>query len=1405
MKFRAPARPLVLCLLAAALPLAAQSYQTSFSEVKFDRAKTPATFHGGASVDLPTGALTYDVPMGPGIGARGLKFIPTLTTRFAPQITPPNPWNYYLSTAQSQVSWGGINCAFTPGFFVLGVAADHGQGPTIADEFLLPMGGTGSLVSAGGDLPNSLLQGSDGVNLALAFGLTGVTSTILVRGSNGELILYLAGPAYPTQNLYRWRDTIDYPNPPYPGASVETFPAPGGILVISPDGATATEFTYVNPQYRLPFYESPTPAAVPSRLERVRETDGDHLLPKDLDANLPNDLVAVHYLPVSMRNRLGDVISFDHHKTLQGGAGNGVDYVATWSYNGATLGSVAVTLQTGPPIDHSVPVINAGVTNTSSARIQVDYSGSNLPSYTVDAYERYGISVQSYEAWGQAKKSAWDQFRRDFQAIQVTMSPTGEAVQFGYQDTVGDIGATLHSLTMPGRQVTFTWASYPYRKANAVGGWGFVLLGAANTDVYRSAGVVQVEDRDLTSGGQTRTTTYDRVVPVPDADHESGPYWSSTEFHVAVTHPDGRVSFTRYAEPINGLFPEAATPSQTFQSLAFLKHVATEIRDYAPGQNWSSDLSAPASASSAYHVVQYGAPATGAESDRFAVDGWLNNTYWGLAKVWNSQGMGSASVPYPLRTESWDRDAGGAISRHQVEVRTDWDPVGFGWQTRRYQSDAGANAVVQTSSYDYESIPAAWWMSRVTSERRPGQPPIRRTYDDLNRVTLVEENPGGDPEVDVHFAYSGHMEPDSAWLTSPTLSQSGLVGATYGFDGTTGFVNSISPWGVSFNYQQTEDAYRRVLSQTDPNGFAVSIGYEAAGRLGSIDPQGGEVGTSYVYDPDNLGVGVTRGAQASHFRYNGFGELVKVTRNNVDQVFSYDLGGRKTFESVWGDPSRGVTTTYDAQGRTSSLTDANGQVTRTTYSGPSRTVAVDPDGLNLVTTFTSDALGRLVSVLDAKGQTTTYLYDDGDRIVAVFQAGEPGTQGRTWTYNALGWITNLFQPESGATTYSSFTVSGKPQVASYAGRSVITGYDSLGRALNVNASDGSVAQSYTFDQGANGKGKLASSSDGSITSRFTYTGLNGRLSGLETTVPLSVGGANQTFSQTFGYNTYGFRSSSALPGGRSLSYTYDEARGVGSGVGSGGGSLASVTAFNAVDLPLGISFSNNVSTSFAYDADLTRLHSLAHSRLSNGAPVASGSAWTYAYDGAGRMTGDGTDVFAYDALSRLTSATVKLPSSWNTSSPLVQTFGYDAFGNQVSSVASMQAGPMPVGLANLINTFQFSPSNAAWLKNQLPAFALLSGQETLATGAQYDAQGNLTRIYKQAGQSSKEVTLAYDALGRVTQMTDAERNMTEKYFYTAEGLRTRIETWAGGVLQKVQIKLYNDQRQLVSEYEAVAQ
>jgi RHS repeat-associated protein len=377
-------------------------------------------------------------------------------------------------------------------------------------------------------------------------------------------------------------------------------------------------------------------------------------------------------------------------------------------------------------------------------------------------------------------------------------------------------------------------------------------------------------------------------------------------------------------------------------------------------------------------------------------------------------------------------------------------------------------------------------------------------------------------------------------------------------------------------------------------------------------------------------------------------------------------------------------------------------------------------------------------------------------------------------------------------------VAGLPETTSYNGLLVQNLHDNLGRVVSVSSTNAAtnVSQTFVFDTATGGLGKLASTSDGSVTTAYTYDSATGRLTGLTTTA------AGQTFTQTFAYGDgYGNRTAGNTSHG-AWTQTYHLAAGLPNLLSYGSAPITSIPWVNYDTtswMPKELDYGNGVCSKFKYDHDQTRLIDLDH--LGVGGTVL--EHWAYQYDGIGNLNqvndlvANKQDSFQYDLLNRLTGAAVQS----TTYGEQDQNFAYDAFGNRINGT-TISKGTVAPTTANLA----LNPSDAAlWQHNQIPSQMTNDGVTSSGafTGALYDAQGNLTQIYDQ-GDKSKVITMNYDALGRVIRVTHNQKGLREDYQYRADGLRTVADVYLNGVFQKTRIQIYNDARQLVSQYEKSA-
>ena len=1514
-----------------------QSYQSSFSDVKFDRAKGPATFSAGVEVDAASGAASVNLPFGPGIGERGLKFRPLLTMRMGPQLAVSSANENFILLPETQAAavWGSQSvdtlyqrgfgsASFSPGTLDLGTMVSNFDRKKT--NYSLPGGGGGKAL---GVLPTGMNQ-SVAQSLLAKFDFVG-TDTVgftpgavsrtqkdpfLLMGSDGSLIVGLRQAGV----VGGVTDEVTADIQQYPASGLYTWDFPRRVVVIQ--GEVAYEFSYVHHTYMT--------RTIPY-----------------LAISQKTQLYSGHYVITKIRNKFKERIDFTYEN-------DGIGYTATWSTNPGV--QIRVRVVGSVPVSPAQPRLMDNRYQAGTAtQIRVSYQGISQPvaSYLLEVSDPTLGGPLAVASGGPNTEPAktgingvidwdWVGFGSSVQSIQpirVAQEFTNEEIRFSYgigpASSWQDIANTtisptvLTDVTFPTRTVHLTWEPYRYRKNYNPEGWGGIIPSTMPGRPAFGYGVIGISDSD---GLQTRQTQHARVVPTSNWNNLQNPptdAWVDYMFYDAIVQPDGTISVHRFVSPPTS---NGTAGSDGMQNLAFVKNIEREVRYYLPGTDWKSDLAVtnPASSSAYKWVVK----------DRFDVrtTGSPNGD------------LVNQSVPYPTRIRTWDKES----QVLTTEETTDWDTANaaYGWKTTHtttsitgspsfpieylsaaqqgisYGGYSASQGIYRRVDKTFEPKTADWIFARVKTEQTTlvqdntgflasglpdAQPLLTRTFNaDINRVESVAVSNVNAPTVTTTFTFQGTSglsatELLTAYLSSPGLVLSGQLGVSnYGYD-ANGYLNAIGQkpnGGTALTTRQQSDELGRPVTQTDLNGTVKSFSWDQAGRLLGISTSDNDVATTIAYnDTDHRGITVTHGAQISTYRYNGFGKLTVERRIGPDGTWShrihgYDLAGRKTGETVWqpGDGANheaewvkpnltqnvttttttadktickrygldgdgntvcltwqtipggttttttnaayaGAATAYDGRGRVISSQDANLVKTTTeyfgpgtlppgvsTYVGPVRKITTGPStSVVQVKWFESDGAGRLVRSITPVTRNkntltnlrTEYRYDGGGRIKEVKQFDEANrVQTRTWGYNGLGWLNALGQPESGITGYDGFTVAGKPTITNYNGRVVRMTPDWMGRPLSIWSDDASVSQAYAYDTALNGLGRLATSSDRSVTTAYSYGGQGKRLDSLTTTVP--VQGVAQAFTQNFTYDAYGNRTS-GYTSHNTWVQTYHPAAGLPNVLTMGGNPVAS-TPWNYYDTTSGalkrIDYGNGVKSTFDYDADQARLHQVTHSP-SSGGPLAQ---WTYTYDEVGNLARENDvltgafDQYTYDELNRLISADVQSP----TYGEQLQIFDYDAFGNRISSNIQQVTGwsgakgsTQPYTVASLLLTdpnrlvvnATFTQGDANLMQNRLPA-ATSTG---VPTGATYDAQGNLTGVFeKPTGVNPVAITMTYDALGRVLSAASTRTGITETYQYTVEGLRTVVQEYNGSTLQKTRVNLYNDGRQLISQYEKAA-
>lgn len=241
----------------------------------------------------------------------------------------------------------------------------------------------------------------------------------------------------------------------------------------------------------------------------------------------------------------------------------------------------------------------------------------------------------------------------------------------------------------------------------------------------------------------------------------------------------------------------------------------------------------------------------------------------------------------------------------------------------------------------------------------------------------------------------------------------------------------------------------------------------------------------------------TAESSATTHAYNTFGEQTGSEQTltgstSLEHEYSYDKRGLLT-NTNW-DPS-GLDTTevreYDAFGRVTQVTDANGNVRRAEYDRLGRTI-VTVDALDAERVTTYDAFSRTLTTTDALGNVTEFHYDDTARTVEmttpegiVVTTGH-NRHGQTLTIEAAGLTTEYSYDLNGQLTSvsddlgtlesRSYDRSGR-QLTSTDARGTTTQleYDAANRVFSRTVDEGGLA--LTTEYGYDGQGRVTSVTD----------------------------------------------------------------------------------------------------------------------------------------------------------------------------------------------------------------------------------------------------------------------------------------------------------------------------------------
>ncbi|MBM9538730.1 RHS repeat-associated core domain-containing protein [Desulfobulbus alkaliphilus] len=725
----------------------------------------------------------------------------------------------------------------------------------------------------------------------------------------------------------------------------------------------------------------------------------------------------------------------------------------------------------------------------------------------------------------------------------------------------------------------------------------------------------------------------------------------------------------------------------------------------------------------------------------------------GVARIQSVTGPGcsscggdsAAGYVYDFRQQVTEKsDARGVITRYAYDE-----------QGRKISETRAAGTpleyTVQTSYIAEHNKPV------VISEPSVGSPGHQKvtsmTYDAAgNLLTRTESGFNGAEKISrtIRYHYDAHGRITA--INGPRVEVDDLLSFVY-YENTPeqganrGFLQSVTNGlGQTTTYshynglglpEQIEDA----------NGLQTTLMYDDQGRV--LSQTTGSRTVTHRYDPAGKLLAVTLpDSRIISLSYTASGRIDRIIDQSGNSIlFTYDSEGRVLSRSVH-DPEQVLTTfvaaeydqagqlvnliraggghealAYDAVGNLVSWTQGQGKTTSYAFDALNRLTSLVEPGAT-VTGFTYDLHGNVITVTDANGNVTRYRYDDlGNRVAT----DAPDTGITRYVYDAAG---NLVGKTDANTT------------------SIFYRYDLLNRLIGVGYADASLDVRYSYDEGANGRGRLTGVQDGSGSVRFRYDQYGNLIEEIVTR-------NEQTFTTRYSYNDHDELIAVTYPSGRVVSYHRDPSGSIIQVTSTYQGQVTTI-AENIASLPLGpitaMTLGNGLTVRSSFDLQYRLLTRQAGSVLNR----------AYTYNDLDQVTSiedlldsSRTQVFTYDDPGRL----IRAEGIYGTIS-----YVYDAVGNRL--VETRDSG---------ISMYHYAEGS-----NRLQE---VQGMDTVAYS--YDPAGN---ILAQGGQG-----FVWNADNRL-QAVMVDDDEVGRYAYDYRGLRV-LTTSGDGTL----VALYDRDGQLLAE------
>jgi len=737
----------------------------------------------------------------------------------------------------------------------------------------------------------------------------------------------------------------------------------------------------------------------------------------------------------------------------------------------------------------------------------------------------------------------------------------------------------------------------------------------------------------------------------------------------------------------------------------------------------------------------------------------------------------STSVALPITQRTVTASIGGLES----QVNMDYNSYGLVTEVDEYGYGSGAvGSLVRKTLTTYTScgVTNANVVNRpcsVTVDNPSGTAVASTTYSyDANGNLLTESrSTGGTPSALTRtFTYGSY----GVLATATDFNSNTTTYSNFTCASNTAFPQTITSGGLA-----TQEAWNCaggvLTSATDANSETTSYSYDTTNniwRLAGISfPDGGSTSITYTSATQHDSYTAVTSSLSRHDQLDldGLGRVITSSLvNDPDgQTYvatSYDSEGRpSTVSNPYRTSSTGGDTyTYDALNRVTKVTHADSSYSQTSYGGSaSQTCSASTYGYsypslhtdesgNQRQTFT-DALGRVIEVDEPNSSgsltvNTCYAYDVLNNLYQVIQ----GSETRTFAHDMLSRLTSSTTPEAGTvnvyySTSAGALCSGRPGAlcrrTDARGVTTTYTYDSLNRRTGKSYSNGNpTATAYTYDQtsclglsACYNKGRRTTMTDASGSTQWAYDAMGRILIEHRT-----IGSVTNNIDYT--YNLDGSTKTLTYPSGRTITYTVSAAQ----------RPLSAVDTTNNINYALDATYAPQGAPAGALLGESGSFGGITYAatytnRLQPYTATASSSAGnalnlTFGYYANGNvetatnnLNTARTQTFTYDNLNRLSTAQSQATSGtycWG------QSFGYDRYGNLLSSTVTQCTAPMlslNVSANNQITNSGFTYDASGDLTSDGTYTYAWDARPRLqsAAGVTYTYDGDGKRVMKSSG------------------------------------------------------------------------